>query len=102
MDMVGEYSNSQQTRFSAAPHLGPRGERQEPAAQDQAALDSERLESGVVVLTRRFAAARITTWPNGHCTVLRTIAEQQEAHALLSDAQWVVPVTTDGYLLPSV
>jgi hypothetical protein len=55
-----------------------------------------------LVLSRRFAAERITTWPDGSCTVLRTAAEQREAHAVLSDAQWVAPVTAEGYLLPSV
>jgi hypothetical protein len=71
-------------------------------SQERDALDSETLGAGVLVLSRRFAADRITTWPDGSRTVLRTVAEQQEASAVLRDAHWVVPVTADGYLLPSV
>jgi len=102
METIEAYPDPEHKRFSAAWHPDPRVVQQEPASQDQAALDSVRLGAGVVILIRRFAAARITTWPDGGCTVLRTIAEQQEARAVLSDAQWVVPVTADGYLLPSV
>ena len=85
-----------------APQADPYGGPRPHAPHDLDALDGERLGAGVAVLTRRFALARITTWPDGSRTVLRTVAEQREAHAVLRDAQWVVPVTADGYLLPSV
>jgi hypothetical protein len=87
---------------SPAPQSDPHGGQQAHDPHVLDALGRERLGAGVAVLTRRFAMDRITTWPDGSRTVLRTVAEQREAQAALRDAQWVVPVTADGYLLPSV
>jgi hypothetical protein len=87
---------------SPAQNIDPRAGQRESSSEEHDALDSELFGAGVVVLSRRFAAARITTWPDGSSTVLRTVAEQREAAAVLSEAPWVVPVTANGYLLPSV
>lgn len=102
MDTVDVFLDPLHEHASPAQTTDLHGGQREPTSPEHDALDSELLGAGVVVLSRRFAAARITTWPDGSSTVLRTVAEQREAAAVLSEAPWVVPVTADGYLLPSV
>jgi hypothetical protein len=102
MEIFDAVQELQDDRAPAAQNAVSHGDRREHASQAHDALDSELFGAGVRVLSRRFAAARLTTWPDGSRTVLRTVAEQREAATVLSDGQGVVPVTADGYLLPSV
>jgi hypothetical protein len=102
METMDADHESLDNRASAAQRTVPHGGQREHTSGEQDALDGERFDAGVMVLRQCFAAERITIWPDGSRTVLRTVAEQREARAVLGDAQWVVPVTADGYLLPSV
>lgn len=102
METFDAFSDPLDSRAPTAQPTDLHGSLREHSSREQNARDIELFGTGVMMLRRRFSAARITTWPNGSCTVLRTVAEQREAYAVLGDGQWVVPVTVDGFLLPSV